>query len=57
MTEEKIQQRLAERRICETDHQALRVPHSGFGWVGSRCTQCGFLFFEDFEPGFIDLGQ
>ena len=57
MTEEQLQERLAERRICEAEHQALLVPHNGFGWTGSRCSQCGFMFFGEFEPGFIAAGQ
>lgn len=56
MTEEQLTQRLAERRICEAEHEALRVPHNGFGWTGSRCSQCGFMFFEIWERGFADAG-
>lgn len=50
MTNEELNQRLAERRTCEAEHGALMVPHSGFGWTGSRCSQCGFSFFEKWEP-------
>lgn len=47
MTDEQLAQRLDERRICEAEHDTLRVPHNGFGWTGSRCSQCGFTFFEE----------
>jgi hypothetical protein len=50
MTDEQLQQRLDERRVCEAEHEALKVPHKGFGWIGSRCSQCGFMFFEEWEP-------
>jgi len=57
MTEEQLQERLAERRICEAEHGALRVPHNGFGWTGTRCSKCGFMFFGEWEPGFPTPGQ
>lgn len=50
MNEDQIKERLAERAVCEAEHQSLRVPHNGFGWTGSRCSQCGFAFFEKWEP-------
>lgn len=50
MTDEQLAERLAERRICEAEHDALRVPHNGFGWIGTRCSQCGFMFFGEWEP-------
>lgn len=57
MTEEQLAERLAERAVCETEHVALRVPHNGFGWTGSRCSRCGFMFFGAWEPGFDAHGQ
>lgn len=50
MTHEELEQRLAERRVCEAEHWSLMVPHIGFGWTGKRCSKCGFAFFEDWEP-------
>jgi hypothetical protein len=52
MNAELIKQRLEERAICEAEHADLRVPHNGFGWIGTRCSQCGFMFFGAWEPGF-----
>jgi hypothetical protein len=52
MTEQELAQRLEERRTCEAEHETLRVPHNGFGWIGSRCPKCGFMFFGEWEPGF-----
>lgn len=49
--------RLKERAICEAEHQDRMVPHNGFGWTGTRCSQCGFMFFGGFEPGFLGAGQ
>lgn len=49
--------RLKERAVCEAQHFDLRVPHNGFGWTGTRCSKCGFMFFGEFEPGFLDAGQ
>jgi hypothetical protein len=49
MTEEQLAARLAERRCCETEHNALRVPHNGFGWTGTRCSRCGFMFFGEWD--------
>lgn len=57
MEDEQIKERLAERAVCEAKHQGLRVPHNRFGWTGSRCSQCGFMFFGEWEPGFDTLGQ
>lgn len=50
MTDEMVAQRLAERRICEEQHQHLRVRHTGFGWTGTRCSRCGFMFFGQWNP-------
>lgn len=45
-----IQQRLAERAQCEATHPITeRVPHNGFGWIGTRCQKCGFMFFGEWE--------
>ena len=52
MTEEELAQRLAERRICEAQHGSLMVPHNGFGWVGARCSRCGFMYFGEWQSGF-----
>lgn len=57
VTEKQLEERLAERRLCEAEHKTLRVPHNGFGWTGSRCSQCGFMFFGELEPGFLAPGQ
>lgn len=57
MTEEQLAKRLAERRVCEAEHQVLMVPHNGFGWTGSRCSRCGFMYFGKWEPGFGAHGQ
>lgn len=53
MTEEQLAQRLAERKVCEAEHGALMVPHNGFGWTGTRCSQCGFMFFGEWERDFL----
>lgn len=43
--------RLAEREQCERDHPVSeRVPHNGFGWTGTMCPKCGFMFFGEWEP-------
>lgn len=57
MTDEELNQRLDERLKCEAEHGALMVPHNGFGWTGTRCSQCGFMFFGQWEPHFLDPGQ
>jgi hypothetical protein len=57
MNAEQFKERLAERAVCEAEHQGLRVAHNGFGWTGSRCSKCGFMFFGEWEPGFGDDGQ
>jgi len=49
MTNEQLKERLAERAVCEAEHRDKRVPHNGFGWTGSRCPQCGFMFFGEWE--------
>lgn len=51
MTEQELAERLAERDVCEAKHQNRMVPHNGFGWIGTRCQQCGFMFFGEWEPG------
>lgn len=53
MTDEQLAQRLAERQICEAQHQAFRVPHTGFGWTGTRCPLCGFMFFGQWNPDIV----
>ncbi len=49
MNEDELQKRLAERTVCEREHTE-RVPHNGFGWIGTRCPKCGFMFFGEWEP-------
>lgn len=41
--------RLAERAVCEAEHMDLLVPDNGFGWTGTRCSKCGFMFFVKWE--------
>jgi hypothetical protein len=50
MTAAELAERLAKRADCEAQHRTARVPHNGFGWTGSRCPQCGFMFFGQWEP-------
>lgn len=53
MDDEQLRQSLAERAQCERDHPVSeRVPHNGFGWIGTRCPKCGFMFFGEWEKGF-----
>lgn len=50
MTENELAQRLEERWSCEAAHQSKWVAHNGFGWIGWRCPECGFMFFGQWEP-------
>jgi hypothetical protein len=54
MDQQLVDERLKERAVCEAQHLELRVPHNGFGWIGTRCPQCGFMFFGEWEPEFKD---
>jgi hypothetical protein len=49
MEASQLKQRLEERRVCESEHLELCVPHNGFGWTGWRCVRCGFMFFGRWE--------
>ena len=53
MNEQQLKERLEERAICQAEHAHLRVPHNGFGWTGTRCSRCGFMFFGQFDPEFL----
>jgi hypothetical protein len=46
--EAELVRQLIERAICGRDHTE-RVPHNGFGWIGTRCSKCGFIFFGEWE--------
>jgi hypothetical protein len=49
MDADQLRERLRERAVCEKEHVERRVPHNGFGWVGTCCPDCGFMFFGEWE--------
>ena len=45
------------RAECELNHAEYRVPHRGFGWLGWRCTKCGYMFRDVWEDWVTDIGS